>query len=51
MLVARQLAKSFGQIEALRGVSLNLVAGEISRGLWRERCRQKHLDEAADGDH
>jgi rhamnose transport system ATP-binding protein len=35
MLVARQLAKSFGQIEALRGVSLNLVAGEI-RGVCGE---------------
>ena len=35
MLVARQLAKSFGQIEALREVSLNLVAGEI-RGVCGE---------------
>ncbi len=35
MLVARQLAKSFGQIEALRGVSLTLARGEI-RGVCGE---------------
>src|SRR5580704_9992784 len=35
MLVARQLAKSFGQVEALRGVSLSLAAGEI-RGVCGE---------------
>ena len=35
MLVARQLAKSFGQVEALRGVSLALAAGEI-RGVCGE---------------
>jgi ABC-type sugar transport system ATPase subunit len=35
MLVARQLAKSFGQVEALRGVSLTLATGEI-RGVCGE---------------
>ena len=35
MLVARQLAKSFGQVEALRGVSLALATGEI-RGVCGE---------------
>ena len=35
MLVARELTKSFGQVEALRGVSLSLAAGEI-RGVCGE---------------
>jgi ABC-type sugar transport system ATPase subunit len=35
MLVVRQLAKSFGPVEALRGVSLSLVDGEI-RGICGE---------------
>ena len=35
MLVARQLTKSFGQVEALREVSLSLAAGEI-RGICGE---------------
>jgi ABC-type sugar transport system ATPase subunit len=35
MLVARQLAKSFGQVEALREVSLSLAPGEI-RGVCGE---------------
>jgi ABC-type sugar transport system ATPase subunit len=35
MLVVRQLAKSFGPVEALRGVSLSLVGGEI-RGICGE---------------
>jgi ABC-type sugar transport system ATPase subunit len=35
MLVARQLAKRFGEVQALRGVSLSLAAGEI-RGICGE---------------